>query len=104
MKKVWATLQTFGVLVGLWVILAVVGILTGAVPIEGLRPQVSLGDEPDEEADADAGVDSIAEAEADAGTEVAAQAVDSGIEEAPTLAQPVDVRISRDLITRFAIT
>ncbi|GAB5540538.1 MAG: hypothetical protein SangKO_002980 [Sandaracinaceae bacterium] len=90
MKKVWATLQTFGVLVGLWVILAVVGILTGAVPIEGLRPQVSLGDEPDEEADADAGVDSIAEAEADAGTEVAAQAVDSGIEEAPTLAQPVD--------------
>lgn len=88
MKKVWATLRTFGVLVGLWVILAVVGILTGAVPIEGLRPQVSLGDEPEEPAaPTDAGLE-VAETEGDAGAEeLAAAPVDAGVAEAPAAVQ-----------------
>jgi len=30
--KVWATLRTFGILIGLWVILAAVGLVTGVVP------------------------------------------------------------------------
>ena len=45
MDKLWATLRTFGVLLGLWAILVVVGIVTGAVPLPGARPRRPAADD-----------------------------------------------------------
>ena len=58
MDKVFAALRTFGVLLGIWVVLFVVGIITGVVPLTG-----GTGDAPDPD-DADAGT-----AAADGGVE-----------------------------------
>ncbi|HJL16701.1 MAG TPA: FG-GAP-like repeat-containing protein [Sandaracinaceae bacterium LLY-WYZ-13_1] len=92
MDKVWATLRTFGVLLGLWVILAVVGIVFGVVPIEGL-PRAGGGD-PDAQATVegeDAGAEAVASAdggvadEQEAPTEVAeADGPDAGAETTST--------------------
>lgn len=71
MDKVWATLRTFGVLLGLWVILAVVGIITGAVPLEGLRRRAPTEDAPDATAAAPPADGGVAAAGDDGGAEAA---------------------------------
>lgn len=59
MDKVVSALRTLGVLLGLWVILAVVGVLTGVVPLDGLgtpaaRPATDEADDDDADAGAEA--------------------------------------------------
>ncbi|MCB9594609.1 MAG: VCBS repeat-containing protein [Sandaracinaceae bacterium] len=74
MDKVFASLRTFGVLLGLWVILVVVGIVFGVLPIPGLTPDA----DPTADggvADADGGVDAD-----DAGARADAAAPDAGTE------------------------
>lgn len=75
MDKVFATLRTFGVLLGIWVVLAVVGIVTGVIPIEDL-----MGGGDGSQTATDAGVEA-----ADGGTE---EAADGGVERASTEAEP----------------
>lgn len=98
MTKVWATLRTFGVLLGLWVILGTVGILTGVVRLDELTPHVRPRPSGDvaEEAD-DTGTDtslpdagtaeqlaSSPSGAGDAGTGPIAAAPDAGSEPAVT--------------------
>jgi hypothetical protein len=66
--KVRATLRTLGILLGLWVLLALVGIIAGVIPWDGSPP----ASEPSAEPQADAGTDA---GRADAPTE----ASDAGV-------------------------
>ncbi|MCA9606960.1 MAG: hypothetical protein KC619_15240, partial [Myxococcales bacterium] len=68
MDKLFASLRTVGVLLGLWVILVVVGLVSGAIPLDGSLPNAG-GDEADADggvAEADASVD-----DADGGAAIA---------------------------------
>ena len=68
MDKLFASLRTFGVLLGLWVILAVVGIVTGVVPL-GSGSTVDIG-EADDPGDTDGSDGGLTEGDAGAATEV----------------------------------
>ncbi|UJR80875.1 FG-GAP repeat domain-containing protein [Sandaracinus amylolyticus] len=81
MKAVRATLQTLAVLLGLWVVLAVVGLVAGVLPIPGLGGGAT-SETPAESADA--GV-----AEVDAASEVDAAALDVDASVATDAGPPV---------------
>jgi len=69
--KVFATLRTVGVLLGIWVVLAVVGLVAGVIPLDGLQGGGAEGEtsaEVEPEA-SDGGVDAEASAEAGEGDE-----------------------------------
>lgn len=71
MDKLFASLRTVGVLLGLWVILAVVGLVSGAIPLDGSPPGGGPDDDADGgvvEADAGASDEDAGTARVDAGT------------------------------------
>lgn len=93
MKAVRATLQTLGVLLSLWLVLAIVGLAMGALPIPGLGGGEAAPDTPDPE-QADAGA-----SEADAGAEendAGALDVDAGAAPDAGPATPELPRFRRD--------
>lgn len=87
-SKVWATLRTLGILLGLWAILIVVGLITGAIPLRGGAPEASTGERDAPEAVADAGAEA-----GDAGTaEEPPASPDAG---APDESEPAPARTQR---------